>query len=210
MKLRYFLHLHLGSLPQHEFVSMQDAADLMVKESKFAEAILLYRNAEMYCRLAIQHGDMDHEQECDVQQKHSLCLLNRSLCHFNLAQYEDSCKCCEQVFGDKISARRIKLKALIRMGCCYAKMAANTAERKKRFLESAQECAAVAEKRMADDPSLPQELMLSVKLLRTEISAIFARDPKATAAQGDTARKKFLEFQAFIAAGNVRPLACSA
>lgn len=152
---------------------MQDAAALVFKESKFADAILAYNKAETYCRFALQHVEMDHELERDVLRQHSLCLLSRSLCHFNLSQYEDSCRCCQQVFDDKISDQRVKLKALIRLGQSYAKIAANKnedAERKKRLLDSALECAAVAEKWLADDPSLPQEMMQSIKLLRKEVS----------------------------------------
>jgi hypothetical protein len=116
---------------------------------------------------------MDHEQEREVLRQHSLCLLSRSLCHFNQSQFEDSIRCCQQVVDDKISDQRVKLKALIRMGQSYSKIAANKnvdAEHKNRLLDRALQYAGVAEKWLAEDPSLPQEMMQSIKLLRKEVS----------------------------------------
>jgi hypothetical protein len=149
---------------------MQDAAAEIFKESKFPEAIQAYQKTEMYCKLVLQHVNLDHEQEDEVQRQLSLCLLSRSLCHFNLNQFEDSYKCCTHVIEDKVSARSIKLKALIRMGQSFSRAAAKkNSEHKKSLLESAMQCASTAEKWLADDLTLSRDLLRSVKLLQKEV-----------------------------------------
>jgi hypothetical protein len=150
---------------------MQDAAAEVFKESKFAEAIQAYQKTEMYCKLALLHVNLDVEQEDEVHRQLSLCLLSRSLCHFNLNQFEDSSRCCAQVIDDNVSPQPIKLKALIRRGQCFARTAAKkNVEHKKQLLDSAMQCANTAEKWLIDDPSLSRDLLRSVKLLQKDVS----------------------------------------
>lgn len=150
---------------------MQDAAAEVFKESKFADAIQAYQKTEMYCKLVLQHVDLDVEQEDEVQRQLSLCLLSRSLCHFNLSQFEESSICCAHVIEDQVSPLNIKLKALIRRGQSFARTAAKkNVEGKKLLLEKAMQCASTAEKWLVDDPSLPRDLLRSVKLLQKDVS----------------------------------------
>jgi hypothetical protein len=107
-----------------------------------------------------------------VRKQLSLCKLSRSLCHFNLYQYEDALDCCKFVAQDKVSDQQYKCKAIIRMGQCFDKMAASKGvENKNYLLTSGMECASKAEKMLTDDDTLPRDLLKSIEMLQKSISA---------------------------------------
>lgn len=112
------------------------------------------------------------DEEENVRKQLSLCRLNRSLCHFNLVQYEDALDCCKYVAQDRVSDQQAKCKAIIRMGQCFYKMASRKGvENKSYLLTSGMECASKAERMVTDDDTLPRDLLNSIKMLQKQISA---------------------------------------
>jgi len=112
------------------------------------------------------------DEEENVRKQLSLCRLSRSLCHFNLAQYEDALDCCKYVAQDRVSDQQAKCKAMIRMGQCFDKMASRRGvENKSYLLTSGMECASKAERMVTDDDTLPRDLLNSIKMLQKQISA---------------------------------------
>ncbi len=150
---------------------MQDAANALVSEQEFGQAIQAYKIVESLCVEVCTKIRLSIDEEENVKKQLSKCTLNRSLCHLNLGQCEDAVECCEFVAQDKVSDQQLKCKAMIRIGECFVKMAArNGVENKSYLLTSAMECASKAEQMVTDDHTVPRDFLVSIKILKSKIS----------------------------------------
>ena len=144
----------------------------MTKEQEYAGAIMAYERAEHCCQLALEKFDLDLDDEATIEKQLCLCLLSRSLCHQRLQQYERSIFCCQHVLKDQVSNEQSKCKAIIRMGQCFASMAARKgAPNRVELLAEAMKFARMAEEVLTDDLTLPRDLMDATKILLKQVTA---------------------------------------
>jgi hypothetical protein len=130
----------------------------------------MYQHTESCCTRVLQRHDLSLDDEEEVEKQLSLCRLSRSLCHYQLSQFEASLTCCKYVVQDKVSSSTHKTKAIIRMGQCFQKMAGQKGANKALLLTHALEYAKLAENILTKDQELPRDLMGSTTMLLKSIN----------------------------------------
>lgn len=136
-----------------------------------------YQTVEDLCNLAQKRASLlqyatqlDRDMLQNMRKLQVLCRLNRSLCHFQLDEYEESFVYCLHVFRDHVADPKSKIKAILRAGQSLCMLLADQdSQAMKNMLSTAVDCISMAKKLLNADPVVQVEFAEAIKSLEKKI-----------------------------------------